>query len=98
MTMTPRTVRLSGAVGTELKGQVVIESNMEGPLELTPGNISHSDKLTYVLQEVEKGKKFLIHLMAKPSEKPERYQSFMKIRTNSGDQPWLRLHITVVVN
>jgi hypothetical protein len=90
-----RIVRLRGRVGQELSGEVIIESTVNEPLTLTPEKRTFPETLSYVVEEVQKGKKFKVRFTAQPATKPETYQGSLTLGTNYDEQKNIRIHVVV---
>ncbi|MBW1786743.1 MAG: hypothetical protein JRK53_09040 [Deltaproteobacteria bacterium] len=95
--MSKRTVRMRGRMGNELSSEITIETTDDEPLSLSPKKQTFPEKLSYVVEEVEKGKKFKVRFVTKPAQRAETYQGSLTFGTNYKDQPTLRIHVVVQV-
>lgn len=95
--VTPSSLRITGRVGEETTGQVVIEANQEVPLQLEVESSTLPANIAYTLEETEKGKKFTIRFKAEPVDKPVNYEGALKLKTNYPERPYIRLHVLVFV-
>lgn len=85
-------IRLSGKEGDIISREVEISSGLDKDLVLTPSDFNLEDKLTYKLEEIEKGRKFKVYFKNITS-KPESYRGFLKIKTNYPEKPLISIFI-----
>jgi len=85
-------IYLSGKEGEPVHRRVEIRTDMDKPLELTPGAFTLSGQLTYELKEIEKGRRFEILFSSLPGS-PRTYRGFLKLRTNYPRKPELTIRI-----
>ena len=90
--VTPTQARLNGKEGQIITRIVKIEADLEKPLELTPIHFNLDKKVTYTIDEVEKGRKFNIHFTTVPSP-PQAYRGFLKLKTNYPETPEITIRI-----
>ena len=94
--VTPTQARLNGKEEQIITRIVKVEADLDKPLELTPIHFNLDKKVTYTIEEVEKGRIFNIHFTTVPSP-PQAYRGFLKLRTNYPEKPeltiWIRVRI-----
>jgi hypothetical protein len=83
---------LAGAKGETITKTVEVRAELEKPLNLEPGKFNLEEKLTYKIEEVEKGRKFHIHFRNLP-DAPSRYHGYLKLKTNYPEKPELTIRI-----
>jgi len=94
--VSPRQVRLYGKEGRSLTRAIEIKSELDKPLILTPGHFNLTEKLTYSIEEIEKGKRFQIRFTITDSS-PQAFRGFLKLNTNYPEKPeitiWIKARI-----
>lgn len=90
--ISPRYVSLNGKNGESITGIVEIKAGLDKPLTLTPDAFNLEGKLTYRIEEVEKGREFKIYFTSIP-EAPSDYYGFLNIKTNYSEKPAIRIQI-----
>jgi hypothetical protein len=94
--LSPRHVRLYGKEDQILTRMIEVTAELDKPLELTPSHFNLREKLTYTIEEIEKGRRFQIHFKSMPSH-PQAYRGFLKLKTNYPEKPevtiWIRVQI-----
>ena len=94
--VTPTQARLNGRENQIITRIVKVEADLDKPLELTPIHFNLDKKVTYTIEEIEKGRKFNIHFTTVPSP-PQAYRGFLKLKTNYAEKPeltiWIRVRI-----
>jgi hypothetical protein len=73
---------------------VEIKAQLDKPLTLTPTAFNLDEKLTYSLEEVEKGRRYLLHFKPLPGASGS-HQGFLKLRTSYKEKPELTIRIRV---
>ena len=71
---------------------VDIKAELDKPLKLSPVEFNLGDKLSYTIEEIEKGKKFRIRFKSIPGP-PQTYTGFLKIKTNYPEKPEITVRI-----
>jgi hypothetical protein len=92
--VSPRRVRLYGKEGQPITRTAEIRSELDKPLKLTPGHFNLTDKLTYSIEEIEKGKRFQIRFTTTNSS-PQSFRGFLKLNTNYPEKPEITLWVKV---
>lgn len=95
--MEPSSLRITGKVGEEIKGEVVVEAKLAAPMQLEVEHSSLPANIKYTLEENEKGRKFTFRFKGEPSDKPVTYEGALKLKTNYPERPYLRLHVLMFV-
>lgn len=85
-------VLLAGGEGQAATKTVEIRAEREKPLTLTPTAFNLEEKLAYTLEEVEKGRRYLLHFKPLPGVSGS-YQGFLKLKTNYEEKPELTIRI-----
>lgn len=92
-----RYVYLYGVEGQAITKEVEVRAELDKPLKLDPIEFNLMEKLSYSLEEIEKGRKFMIRFTTN-SGPPETYQGFLKLKTNYPERPemtiWIRGRVT----
>jgi hypothetical protein len=78
--------------GQSIKKIVEIRAGLDKPLKLTPRQFNVSSKLTYTIEEIEKGRKFNINLTTIPGAS-ESYNGYLKLATNYPEKPEITIRI-----
>ena len=92
ISMSPQNVYLYGAEGQSITASVEIAAGLDKTLTLTPTEFSLAGKLSYSLEEIEKGRKYRIQFKSIPGP-PERYYGFLKLKTNYPEKPEMIIRI-----
>ena len=87
-----RYVNFHGKEGQSLTRVIEIRAELDMPLILTPGQFNLEGKLTYALEEVEKGRRFKIRFTSIPGP-PQTYYGFLNIETNYAEKPVINIRI-----
>jgi len=85
-------VLLSGVENREVSRTVEIRAELDRPLVLTPGALNLEEKVRYALEEVEEGRKYLLHFTALPGA-DRSYQGYLKFTTNYPEKPEFTVRI-----
>lgn len=92
--LSPPRVRLYGKEGQSLTRIIEVRAELDKPLILTPGHFNLVEKLTYSIEEIEKGKKFQIRFTTTNSS-PQSFRGFLKLNTNYPEKPEITIWIKV---
>jgi hypothetical protein len=65
----------------------------EKPLSIKPGSFDLKDKMTYRIEEVQKGKLFKIYFTNLP-EASGSFSGFLKLTTNYDDTPEIKISLS----
>lgn len=90
--ISPRYVSFYGKAGQSISKVVEINAGLDKPLTLTPEEFNLDGKLTYRIEEVEKGQKFKIHFTSIP-DPPQTYSGFLNFKTNYPEKPIINIMI-----
>jgi hypothetical protein len=71
---------------------VTITSKEDKPLELIPGRFTLEKKVSYSIEEVQKGKKFKIHFTSIPGV-TGTHIGFLKLKTNYSEKPEITIKV-----
>jgi hypothetical protein len=85
-------VKLFGKEGQEIQQKVEVRAGLDKPLALTPVSFTLVGKASYAIEEVEKGRRFLISFRSE-SNSPQKYQGYLKLRTNYPEKPGITIRI-----
>jgi hypothetical protein len=95
ITIEPRRVYLSGAVGEEISQTVTIIPHTEKPLRIMTVQAMMDTNISYKLEETEKdGRRAYELAVSNISEEPGKYRDRIVLLTNMSDRP--PMSITVV--
>jgi len=89
----PSSIRFSGNEGTVLTQSVNITAHEAKFLNIKAGNFTLQDKMTYRIEEIEKGRAFKIVFTNLPLP-AGRFHGSLKLMTNYNDKPEITLHIS----
>jgi hypothetical protein len=91
--LNPKYVYLSGSAEQSVTRVVEIKAGLDKPLEITPGEFNLEQKVSFKVEEIEKGRKYQVRFESIPGS-PQTYQGFLKIKTNYAEKPemtiWIR--------
>jgi hypothetical protein len=92
--VSPPQVRLYGKEGQSLTRIIEVRSELDKPLILTPGHFDLTEKLTYSIEEIEKGKRFQIRFTTTNSS-AQSFRGSLKLNTNYPEKPEITVWINV---
>ena len=92
ISLSPRYVSLYGKEGQKVTKMVEIRANLDKPLTLTPEGFNLEGKLTYRIEEIEKGRRFKIHFTSIPGPS-QRFNGFLNLKTNYPEKPIINIRI-----
>ena len=92
ITLSKHFVSFRGRGDEILSEEVEIQTEMEKPLILKPIQFSLEGKVTYRLEELEKGRKYRLRFENIPGPS-ENYRGFLKLRTNYTEKPEITIWI-----
>lgn len=92
--VSPPQVRLYGKEGQSLTRIIEVRAELDKPLILTPGPFDLTEKLTYSIEEIEKGKRFQIRFTTTNSS-PQSFRGSLKLNTNYPEKPEITIWIKV---
>jgi hypothetical protein len=90
--LSPRGVRLYGKEDQIITQVVEVKAGLEKPLELTPSRFNLEENLTYTIEEVEKGKRYLIRFKTIPGP-PQAFRGMLRLKTNYPEKPVITIKI-----
>ena len=90
--LTESKIYLIGKENQSITKVVEVRAGLDIPLTLTAGQFNLSEKLTYSIIEIEKGRTFQIRFTSIPGI-PQTYRGFLKIKTNYRDRPEITIWI-----
>lgn len=90
--LSARGVYLRANEGGSVSKSVEIKAGLDRPLTLKPIGFSVGDRVSYRIEEVEKGKRFKIHFTSLPGP-PQNYKGFLKLKTNYPEKPKITIKI-----
>ena len=90
--ISPYHVTLYGKEGQSVTRVVEIRAGLDKLLTLTPEEFNLKGKLTYRIEEIEKGRKFKIHFTNIPGS-PRTYYGFLNLKTNYSERPLISIRI-----
>ena len=90
--LSPRYVNFNGREGQSLTRVVEISAGRDEPLTLTSSQFNLEGKLIYTVEEIEKGRKFMIRFTSIPGP-PQTYHGFLNLETNYPEKPILNIRI-----
>jgi hypothetical protein len=92
--VSPRRVRLYGKEGPPITRSAEVRAELDKPLIMTPGHFNLAEKLTYSIEEIEKGKRFKVHFTTTHSS-PQSSRGFLKLNTNYPEKPEITLWVKI---
>ncbi len=90
--LSSRYVSVYGMEGQSVTRVVDIKSELDKPLRITPTEFNLREKLSYTIEEIEKGRKYRIKFKSIPSP-PQTYMGFLKLKTNYPEKPEITIRI-----
>ena len=85
-------VSLHGKEGQKVTKMVEIKANLDKPLTLTPEDFNLEGKLTYRIEEIEKGRRFKILFTNIPGPS-QGFHGFLNLKTNYPEKPIIDIRI-----
>jgi len=92
VSISPRYVKLYGKEGQRITRVVEISAGLDKPLTLTPDEFDLEGKLTYTMEEIEKGRRFQIHFTNIPGP-PQSFHGSLSLKTNYPEKPLINIRI-----
>jgi hypothetical protein len=90
--VSPAILVFRGPEGSVLTRSADVISMDEKPLNIKPGNFNLKDKITYRIEEVQKGKLFRIYFTNLP-EATGSFSGFLILTTNYDDTPEIKISL-----
>lgn len=75
---------------------VDVRAELDRPLELTPTKFNLAEKLTYTIEEIEKGRHFQIRFTTLPGP-PQTYRGYLKLKTNYPETPKITIRVSGLI-
>ena len=92
ITVSPESVHLEGKAGQVAERFVEIRAEKKMALRLEPISFDLDQKVTYRVEEVQRGKLFRVHFSNRPG--PEGiYHGFLRLKTNYPEKPEVNIRI-----
>ncbi|PKN66487.1 MAG: hypothetical protein CVU57_05835 [Deltaproteobacteria bacterium HGW-Deltaproteobacteria-15] len=92
LTVSPTHVRFDSLPEEIATREVVIKTEISKPLALVPGQFTLGERLTYRIEEMEKGKRFKVVLQTIPG-RSEGFNGFLKLKTGYPEKPEIKIWI-----
>jgi hypothetical protein len=92
ITLSRSNLNFSGKEGQDIAKEVEIIAGLDRPLTLTPVMFNLDGKITYTLEEIEKGRKFRVRFKSIPGP-AGNYRGFLRLRTNYSEKPEVTIWI-----
>lgn len=93
LVVSPQHVRFDSPQDSIATQEVEIRAETERPLTLVPVHFSLGERLTYRIEEIEKGKRFKVVFQTIPGLHG-RFNGFLKLQTGYPEKPEIRVWIT----
>ncbi|UCF82546.1 MAG: hypothetical protein JSV50_15300 [Desulfobacteraceae bacterium] len=93
ISMRPRYVRLYGREEVSITRSIEIKAGLDKPLILEPDQFNLEGKLTYKIEEIDKGRKFKVYFTNIPGVAGS-YRGFLNLKTNYNEKPVLNIRIS----
>ena len=81
-----------GKEGQKVTKIVEIKAGLDEPLALTLEEFNLEGKLTYRIEEIEKGRRFKIHFTSIPGPS-QRFNGFLNLKTNYPEKSIINIRI-----
>ena len=90
--VSPSYVQLNGKEDTSVTKSVEIKAGLEKPLTLEPAEFNLEGKVTYTIQEIEKGRKYNVTFTNVPGI-VGAYNGYLNLKTNYEEKPSIIIKI-----
>ena len=87
-----RYIHFHGNDDQPLTRETEVRAELERPLELTPLEFTLDGKVTYAIEEIEKGRKYRIRFTTVPGT-ALHYRGQLKLKTNYPEKPEITIYI-----
>ncbi|MFO7986843.1 MAG: hypothetical protein R6U38_13365 [Desulfatiglandaceae bacterium] len=91
--VSPRHIQLRGKIDEPVTKVAEVRTELEKPLELTPHRFTLEGKVTYSIEEVEKGKRYRARFTSIPGD-AAHYRGLLRLKTNYPEKPEITIFIT----
>ena len=85
-------VNLRGKEGQSVISVIEIRAGLDKPLTLEPGQFNLEGKVKYMIEEIEKGRRFKVRFTTIPGTS-QNYRGFLKLKTNYPENPEITIRI-----
>ena len=92
ISVSPSYVNLNGSADQELSATVKIAAGLEKDLVIEPDKFDLEEKVKYTIEEVEKGRSYLIRFTSIPGT-PGIFKGALVLKTNYQEKPCLDIQI-----
>jgi hypothetical protein len=92
ISISPPYVSFYGIAGETLSLPVEIKAGLDKPLSLEPGKSNLEDKVTYRIEESEKGRRFTILFTNVPGP-AETFRGYLNLKTNYDAKPLINIRV-----
>jgi hypothetical protein len=92
ITVLPPYVSFYGIVGEKSSLPVEVKAGLDKPLFLKPGKSNLQDKITYAIEELEKGRRFRILFTNVPGP-AETFRGYLNLQTNYAEKPLINIRV-----
>lgn len=92
ISISPRYANLYGKEGQSITKVVEIRAGLDKPLTLTLDKFDLEGKLTYTMEEIEKGRRFRLQFTNIPGP-PQSFYGFLSLKTNYPEKPVIKVRI-----
>jgi hypothetical protein len=93
VSVSPRYVSFYGKAGQIITKVIEIKAELNNPLTLSQDQFDLEGKVKYTLEEIEKGRRFKIHLTSIPGPQPT-FRGALRLKTNYPEKPIITITIT----
>jgi len=91
--LSSRKVYLYGREGQRITRDVEIRAKLDKSLKLSPSHFNLEGKVTYSVEEIEKGRAFKIRFTSVPGP-PQTYRGSLELKTNYPEKPVITIGIS----
>ena len=91
--LSSRYVNLRGKEGQSVTRGIEIRAGLDKPLTLKPGQCNLAGKVTYSIEEVDKGRRFKVSFTSIRGVAGS-YRGFLNLKTNYDEKPVLNIRIS----
>jgi len=88
----PRYVRLNGREDVRITKSIEIKARLDKTLTLEPGQFNLEGKITYRIEELDKGRNFRVHFTNVPGF-TGHFRGFLHLKTNYDEKPMITIGI-----
>lgn len=92
MTVSPGRVDLYTLEGDSITREVEIRAQLDKPLALEPVNFHLLEKVTYKVEEIERGRRFKVRFTSIPGP-AGTFRGSLRLKTNYAEKPFVEIKI-----